>query len=94
LTFDFNKTELQHFTHGTNHPNPTCSIRSTQGSHTVTPPPPGSATRWLGIWFDRRLSFSKHCRTLAAKARQTAAEATITCVISVLCYGAEAWWPG
>ncbi|ODM14234.1 hypothetical protein SI65_10352 [Aspergillus cristatus] len=73
LTFDFNKTELQHFTRGTNHSNPTCSIHTSQGSHTVTPPPPGGATRWLGIWFDRRLSFSKHCRTLAAKAKQTAA---------------------
>ncbi|ODM22043.1 hypothetical protein SI65_02888 [Aspergillus cristatus] len=73
LTFDFNKTELQHFTRGANHSNPTCSIHTSQGSHTVTPPPPGGATRWLGIWFDRRLSFSKHCRTLAAKAKQTAA---------------------
>ncbi|ODM21538.1 hypothetical protein SI65_02382 [Aspergillus cristatus] len=67
LTFDFNKTELQHFTCGANHSNPTCSFHTSQGSHTVTPPPPGGATRWLGIWFDRRLSFSKHCKTLAAK---------------------------
>ena len=112
LTFDFNKTELQHFTRGTNHSNPTCSIHTSQGSHKVTPPPPGGATRWLGIWFDWRLNFSKHCRTLAAKAKQTAAgirslantvrgtrahllrQATVACVISVLCYGAEAWWPG
>ena len=112
LTFDFNKTELQHFTRANNHSNPTCSLRTSQGSHTVTPPPPGGATRWLGIWFDRRLSFGKHCRTLAAKAKQTAAgvrslantvrgtrahllrQATVACVISVLCYGAEAWWPG
>ena len=112
LTFDLNKTELQHFSRGTKHSNPTCSIHTLQGMHTVRPPPPGGATRWLGIWFDRRLSFSKHCRTLAAKARQTAAgikslantvrgastrllrQATVACVISVLCYGAEAWWPG
>lgn len=112
LTFDFNKTELQHFTRGSKHPNPTCSIHTPQGIHTVNPPPAGGATRWLGIWFDRRLSFSKHCRTLATKAKQTAAgikslantvrganahllrHATVTCVISVLCYGAEAWWPG
>ena len=40
LTFDFTKTELQHFTRGTKHSNPTCSIHSPQGSHTVTPPPP------------------------------------------------------
>jgi len=113
LTFDFSKTELQHFTRGTNHSNPTCSIHTSQGSHTVShTSPPGSATRWLGIWFDRRLSFSKHCRILAAKAKQTAAgvrslantvrgtrahllrQATIACLISVICYGAEAWWLG
>jgi len=112
LTFDFGKTELQHFSRGVNHPNPTCSIHTPQGIHIVKPPPPGGATRWLGIWFDRRLNFGKHCRTLAAKAKQTAAgvkalantvrganalllrHATTACVISVLCYGAEAWWPG
>ncbi|ODM20905.1 hypothetical protein SI65_03958 [Aspergillus cristatus] len=38
LTFDFNKTELQHFTRGANHSNPTCSFHTLQGSHTVTPP--------------------------------------------------------
>ena len=112
LTFDFNKTELQHFTRGSNLSNPTCSMHTPQGLHIVTPPPASSATRWLGIWFDHRLSFRKHCRTLAAKAMQSAAgirslvntvrgtranllrQATVTCVISVLCYGAEAWWPG
>lgn len=112
LTFDFNKTEMQHFTRGTNHSNPACPVHTSQGIHIVKPPPPGGATRWLGIWFDQRMSFRKHCRTLAAKARQTAAgikalantvrgasalllrQATVACVIPVLCYGAEAWWPG
>ena len=112
LTFDFNKTELQHFSQGTNHSNPSCSVHTPHDIQIINPPPPGGATRWLGIWFDRRMNFGKHCRTLAAKAKQIAAgikslantvrgaralllrHATVACVISVLCYGAEAWWPG
>src|SRR5699024_3051602 len=46
---------------------------SKKGTHVIEPPPPSGATRWLGIWFDRRLIFNNHCRTLAAKAKQTAA---------------------
>ena len=42
-------------------------------TYNQVPLPPGGATRWLGIWFDQRMSFGKHCRTLAAKAKQTAA---------------------
>ena len=75
-------------------------------------PHPMGATRWLGIWFDRKLNFKAHARTLAGKAKQAAGgiqalantvrgvkapllrQATIACVLSVLCYGAEAWWPG
>ena len=29
--------------------------------------------RWLGVWFDRKLSFKTHVATLAAKAKRTAA---------------------
>ena len=73
LIFDFSKTEMQHFTRGAKHPNPACSIHTPQGLHTVNPPSADGATRWLGIWFDQRLSFNKHCRIMAAKAMQTAA---------------------
>src|SRR5437762_9496892 len=68
--------------------------------------------RWLGVWFDRKLSFKTHVATLAAKAKRTAAgiralgntvrgapprllrQAVQACVQPILCYGAEAWWPG
>ena len=111
LTFDLQKTELQHFSRGINDSNPPCHIHTPQGTHVIQPPGPKGATRWLGIWFDRKLKFNKHCKTLAAKAKQTAAgvrllantvrgakasllqHATVACVIPVLCYGAEAWWP-
>lgn len=112
LTFDFEKTELQHFTRNTKCLNPPCRIPIGDGVKTVNPPPPDGATRWLGVWFDRKLSFKKHAKILAARASRTVAgikalsnttrgvrasllrQATIACVISVLCYGAEAWWPG
>lgn len=73
LTFDLQKTELQHFSRGINDSNPPCHIHTPQGTHVIQPPGPKGATRWLGIWFDRKLKFNKHCRTLAAKAKQTAA---------------------
>lgn len=112
LTFDFEKTELQHFTRSTKCLNPPCRIPIDDGLKIVNPPPPGGATRWLGVWFDRKLSFKKHAKVLAARAKRTVAgikalsnttrgvrasllrQATIACVISVLCYAAEAWWPG
>ena len=73
LTFDFKETELQHFSRGTNHSNPSCSIHTPHDIQIIKPLPPGGATRWLGIWFDRWMSFGEHYRTLAAKAKQTAA---------------------
>ena len=49
LTFDFSKTELQHLSRGTNHPNPSCYMKTPQGTHIVKPLSPDGATRWLGI---------------------------------------------
>lgn len=112
LTFDLAKTELQHYAKGQKGNNPICTIHTPEGTVEIKPPPPNGATRWLGIWFDRKLNFKAHARTLAGKAKQAAGgiqalantvrgvkapllrQATIACVLSVLCYGAEAWWPG
>ena len=112
LTFDLAKTELQHYDKTRKGNNPTCTIHTMEDTVEITPPPPNGATRWLGIWFDRKLNFKAHARTLAGKAKQAAGgiqalantvrgvkapllrQATIACVVSVLCYGAEAWWPG
>ncbi|ODM20665.1 hypothetical protein SI65_03718 [Aspergillus cristatus] len=112
LTFDLAKTELQHFARGWKRNNPTCSIQTPEGTVEIKPPQLNEATRWLGIWFDRKLKFRIHTQTLAAKAKLAAngiqalantvrgvkapllRQATIACVVSVLCYGAEAWWPG
>ncbi|ODM16230.1 hypothetical protein SI65_08326 [Aspergillus cristatus] len=112
LTFDLAKTELQHYDKTRKGNNPTCTIHTLEDTVEITPPPPNGATRWLGIWFDWKLNFKAHARTLAGKAKQAAGgiqalantvrgvkapllrQATIACVVSVLCYGAEAWWPG
>lgn len=112
LTFDLAKTELQHFARGWKRNDPTCSIQTPEGTVEIIPPQLNEATRWLGIWFDRRLKFRIHIQTLAAKAKLAAngiqalantvrgvkapllRQTTIACVVSVLCYGAEAWWPG
>ena len=112
LLFDLDKTEIQHFSRNSQDSNPALLIHSGNGQHHIQPPHKSQAVRWLGIWFDRRLTFLPHCRAMAARARQTAAgiqslantargvnarllrQAVIACVLPVLTYGAEAWWPG
>lgn len=71
LSFDFTKTEIQHFTQGPIDSNPPLQLQSLSGQHTVSPPGKGQATHWLGIWFDQLLSFHPHCKVMAAKAKQT-----------------------
>lgn len=112
LSFDLGKTEIQHFSRSCKVGNPALHLQTPSGQHTVSPPEKNQATRWLGIWFDQRLSFLPHCKIMAAKAKQTAAgirslantargvsarllrQASIACVLPVLTFGAEAWWPG
>lgn len=111
LAFDFSKSEIQHFSRG-KQGDPPLLIPSPGGPYTISPPGKGAATRWLGIWFDRRLTFHPHCKIMAARAKQTVTgilslantargvrasllrKVTTACVLSVLAYGAEAWWPG
>ena len=112
LLFDLSKTEIQHFSRSPKDGNPSLQLQSIEGKHTINPPKKNQALRWLGIWFDRRLTFLPHCRIMAARAKQTAAgiqslantargvnarllrQAVISCILPVLTYGAEAWWPG
>ncbi|ODM17233.1 hypothetical protein SI65_07632 [Aspergillus cristatus] len=72
LTFDLAKTELQHYDKTWKGNNPTCIIHTLEDTVEITPPPPNGATRWLGIWFDWKLNFKAHARTLAGKAKQAA----------------------
>ena len=73
LTFDTKKTELIHFSRRTSDGNPSVHLQLSEGAHTVEPTAADRAMRWLGVWFDRKLSFKTHVATLAAKAKRTAA---------------------
>ncbi|ODM21120.1 hypothetical protein SI65_04173 [Aspergillus cristatus] len=106
LTFDLAKTELQHFARGWKKNNPTCSIQTPEGIVIINHPQFNEATRWLGIWFDRKLKI-KNTHPNAGCEGQTGSQwhpspcqhsmrakapllrqATIACVVPVLCYGA------
>jgi ribonuclease HI len=66
ITFDPKKSELIHFTRSRKDPPPSASPLVTAGTHTIresTDP-----LRWLGVYFDRKLTFKPHVRILAAKA--------------------------
>ncbi len=74
INFDIAKTEIQHFTRARTPPDqlPTLDINGT----TITPPerkqPPEPATRWLGMWLDRRLNFQAHVTKWSGKANRVA----------------------
>jgi ribonuclease HI len=105
VTFDPIKTEVMHFTRRRDEGTPTIT-------HQGQVKAPGEALRWLGIWFDRRLTFRKHVDKWITKATRithllrniastvkgpTAASmrrAVVACVVPLLTYGAEAWFPG
>jgi len=73
LTFDTKKTELIHFSRKKSDENPALLLQLAEGEHVVEPTAIGGSMRWLGVWFDRKLSFKAHVGTLAAKAKRTAA---------------------
>lgn len=108
--FEMKKTELIHFTRAKDkrtappiHP-PGFDFRIEQTDE--------PALRWLGVWFDRRLTFRQHVKKRAAAAIAVAhhikglsntvhgppaaslRKAVSACIIPVLTYGAEAWYPG
>ena len=66
ITFDPKKSELIHFTRSMRDPPAASSPSITAGTYVIQ-----EATgplRWLGVFFDRKLSFKPHVRILAAKA--------------------------
>ena len=73
MTFNTKKTELIHFSRRTSDGNPSVHLQLSEGAHTVEPTAADRVMRWLGVWFDRKLSFKTHVATLAAKAKRTAA---------------------
>ena len=64
-----------HLTKKTRQHAPPCVVSSDLTIHPIlTAPKEGDqpALRWLGVWFDRKLSFKRHISERAAKARQVA----------------------
>ena len=73
------KTELIHFSRRKNTDNPPVRI---DDSYIIRPaeapaqregtPPKQTAVRWLGVWFDRRLTFKRHIQERCARAEKVA----------------------
>ena len=118
IPLDLKKTELMHFSRKQNLDNPGLQILPTTGgtntaSHgcTLAPVPISGSLRWLGVYFDRKLTFRHHVMKMAQRGRITAQGlqmlggitkgapahvlryATKACVLPILTFGAEAWWP-
>ena len=104
ISFDTGKTEVMHFANRKIQPLPI--------HHSGVQKLPEKAMRWLGVWFDQKLSFKIHVDKWAAKAKVLAyhlkglantqrgplpaamRRGILSCVVPILLYGAEAWFPG
>ena len=112
------KIELIHFSRKQNPSNPELQILPTFGettagfqTNTLMSIPLGQSLRWLGVYFDQKLTFRQHVVAMAQKGK-TAAQALRmlrgttrgalahvlqhamkVCVLPILTFEAEAWWP-
>lgn len=68
ICFDSGKTELQHFSRRRLDKNPTNTPSVTWGNELVSENSLRPYTRWLGIYFDKSLSFKWHVQIRAGKA--------------------------
>jgi hypothetical protein len=73
LSIDFEKSELIHFTRSRIDPLslPPVNLHLPQGPPVQVKP--AGVIRWLGIFFNRKLTFKNHVQTMAARARSTTA---------------------
>lgn len=70
LTFDASKTELIHFSQKPGAYNPGINLLFPRQSCDIAATPTQGSLRWLGVFFDRKLSFRTHVETLAARGRR------------------------
>jgi ribonuclease HI len=68
ITFDSNKTELLHFSRRQVDSLPTTTPVVTAGLFTIAESSTRPYLRWLGVLFDKKLTFKWHVRTQATKA--------------------------
>ena len=68
MQFEPTKSELIHFTRGKPYETPLC-LRSPESSEHSQPFPlvPVHSGRFLGIWLDRKLSFTTHTKAIKRK---------------------------
>ena len=74
VTFAPEKQEMIHLTRQRSNYAPPCVVDEQLTIHPILPGGEHSqpALRWLGVWFDRRLTFRRHVATRAAKAAKVA----------------------
>ncbi|EED11975.1 conserved hypothetical protein [Talaromyces stipitatus ATCC 10500] len=104
ITFAPDKYELLHFSQHKADQDPTCTPLVKARSITISENTKRLYLRWLGILFDKKLTFKWHVRETASKALtvantlrslgNTVRGAVSACVLYKAYYGAETWWPG
>lgn len=72
ITFDPRKSELQHFSRCRKDKDPSSTPSVISQNMTVSEKNRQPYTRWLGVYFDRNLSFKWHVRILTGKAMKVA----------------------
>lgn len=77
VAFAPEKLEMIHLTRQRGPTAPPCTVSDTLTIHPTTQAqeqdsPKQPALRWLGVWFDRKLTFKRHIAERAAKARKVA----------------------
>lgn len=78
MIFDPGKFEAIHFSRKTALPNPEIKLPLPASANgfgelrVIKPIPKKASMRWLGIYFDSRLSFSDHAEKMASKGRKAA----------------------
>jgi Reverse transcriptase (RNA-dependent DNA polymerase)/Endonuclease-reverse transcriptase len=72
VSFDPAKSELMHFSRKRTDQDPTATPAVSAGPITVSEDSGRPYLRWLGILFDKKLTFKWHSRTMATKARAVA----------------------
>lgn len=83
MVFDLDKFEAMHFSRKRNYPNPEIILPAYISSdHTIPqriikPLRKSTNMKWLGVYFDHKLSFSDHTNKMASKGRKAAAGLTM-----------------
>ena len=73
ISFAPEKMEMIHLTRQRGNQSPACVVDDSLTINPILPNAAEPALRWLGVWFDHKLTFRRHVAIRAAKARKVAA---------------------